>query len=155
MALVSSVRAPHVLLIAHNMILFASLWLHIHIFKMRELGGRLKFARSTFGAISAVPTCLADSGLMSCVTSAASMPIGLMPTACQRGKSWIIFNPTSCVTIWSGTCMFLARLSRAICLAHIHTSQIQPTMIVLKKASFSVTTLLRLTSGCIVFVLRR
>jgi hypothetical protein len=24
------------------------------------------------------------------------MPTGLMPTACQRGESWIIFSPTSC-----------------------------------------------------------
>jgi hypothetical protein len=33
--------------------------------------------------------------------------------------------------------MCLAHTSRAICLAHILTSQIRPTMIVLKKASFS------------------
>ena len=104
---------------------------------MRELRGRLEFAKSTFGVFSAVPTCLADSGLMRCVTSAASMSTGLMPTVCQRGKSWIIFSPTSCVTIWSRTCMFLARMSRAICLAHILMSQIRPTMIVLKRVSFS------------------
>ena len=155
MTLASSVRAPHLLLIAHSMILSASLWLHIHISKMRELRGRSEFAKSTFGAFSAVPTYLADSVLMRCVTSAVSMTTDLMPTACQRGKSWIIFSPTSCVTIWSRTCIFLARTSRVICLAHILTSQIRPTMIVLKRASFSVTTLLRLTSGCIVFVLRR
>jgi hypothetical protein len=33
MALASSVRAPHLLLIAHSMILSVSLWLHIHISK--------------------------------------------------------------------------------------------------------------------------
>jgi hypothetical protein len=68
---------------------------------------------------------------------------------------WIIFSPTSCVTIWLRTCMFLARTSRVICLANILTLQIRPTMILLKRASFSVTILLRLTSGCIAFVLAR
>jgi hypothetical protein len=51
--------------------------------------------------------------------------------------------------------MFLARMSRVICLAHILTSQIRPTMIVLKRVCFSEMTLLLLISGCIVFVLKR
>jgi hypothetical protein len=76
MALASSVRAPHLLLNAHNMMLSVSLRLHIHISKMRELRGRSDFAKSTFGAFSA--TCLADFGLMRCVISAASTLIGLM-----------------------------------------------------------------------------
>ena len=115
--------------------------------------GRSEFAKNTFGVFSGVPTCLADSGLMRYVTSAVSIPTDLMPTACQRGKNWIIFSPTSCVTIWSRTCMFLARRSRAICLAYILTSQIRPTMV--KRVSFSVTTLLRLIFGCISFVTTR
>ncbi len=99
-----SVRAPHSLLFTHNMILSVNLWLHIHIFKMREMRGRLEFAKITFGVFSSVLTCLVDSDLMSYVTSASSMPTGL----------WINFSPTSCVTIWSRTCMFLTRTSRVI-----------------------------------------
>jgi hypothetical protein len=56
MALASSVRCPHLLLITHIMILCVSLWFHIHISKMRELRGRSEFAKSTFSAFSAVPT---------------------------------------------------------------------------------------------------
>jgi hypothetical protein len=102
---------------------------------MRELRGRSEFAKSTFGVFSAVPTYLADSGLMRCVTSAASMPTDLMPTACRKADHLqphelrhnltkdlhvfgsyviIIFSPTSCVTIWSKTCMFLARTRIAL-----------------------------------------
>jgi hypothetical protein len=106
-----------------------------------------------------------------CLLRSASLPRRFWPDAlrhfCRLYAYWpdanglsaweklIIFSPTSCVTIWSKTCMFLARTSRVICLAHILTSQIRPTMIVLKKASFSVTSLLRQTSRCIVFVLAR
>ena len=104
------------------LLLSASLWLHTLMTKMRELSGRSEFAKNTFGVFSGVPTCLADSGLMRYVTSAVSIPTDLMPTACQCGKNWIIFSPTSCVTIWSRTCMFLARTSRVICRAHILTS---------------------------------
>jgi hypothetical protein len=59
---------------------------------MRDLRGRSEFAKSTFGAFSAVPTCLADSGLMLCVTSVVSMIIDLMSTTCRRGKSWTAFS---------------------------------------------------------------
>ncbi len=137
------------------MILSVSLWLHIHRSKMRELRGRSEFAKSTFGVFSAVSTYLADSGLMCCVTSAVSMSTGLMPTTCQSGKSWIIFRPTSCVTILSRTCMLLARVSRIICLTHILTSQIRPTMIVLKRVCFSEMTWPLLISGCVAFVQKK
>ena len=34
-------------------------------------------------------------------------------------ESWTAFSLTSCVTTWSKICMFLARMSRATCLANI------------------------------------
>ncbi len=137
MALASSVRSPHLLLIAHSMILSVILWLHIHISKMRELRGRSEFAKSTFGAFSAVPTCLADSGLMRCVTSASYTLIALMPTAGRCGKSWTAFSLTRCVTIWLKICMSLARMSRATCLANILMYQIRLMMIVLRRVCLS------------------
>ena len=83
-----------------SMILSVSFWIYIHISKMRELRGRLEFAKNTFGAFSAVPTYLVDSGLTRCVTSAVSTLIGLMPTACRRGKSWTASSLTRCATTW-------------------------------------------------------
>jgi hypothetical protein len=84
-----------------------------------------------------------------------------MPTACQSGKSWIISRPTSWVTIWSRTCMFLARTTRELddlSRTHPHvtdTTHDDRAEDSVKRVSFSVTTLLRLTSGCIPFVLAR
>jgi hypothetical protein len=100
MELASSVRAPHLLLIAHSMILSVNLLLPIHKTKIRDLRGWSEFAKSTFGGFSAVPTCLADSDLIRCVTSVSSMLIGLMSTSCRCGKSWTGFSLTRCVTIW-------------------------------------------------------
>ncbi len=82
-----------------SMILSVNFWIYIHISKMRELRGRSEFAKSTFGALSTVPTCLGESVLILCVTSVVSTLIGLMSTVCRCGKSWTAFRLTRCVTI--------------------------------------------------------
>ena len=125
MTLSISVRVPHLLLIAHSILLSVSLCLHILMTKMCELRGQSEFAKNTFGVFSVLSTCLTDFDLTHCVISADSIPTGLCPTVCRCGKSWIIYRTTSCVIIWSRTSIFLARTSQDICLAHILTSQIR------------------------------
>ncbi len=78
-----------------------SLVSYTHIQNARVEGAtRICDQKITFGAFSAVPTCLEDSGLIHCVTSTVSTLIGLMSTACRCGKSLIVFSLTRCVTIW-------------------------------------------------------
>jgi hypothetical protein len=74
------------LIIAKSMVLSESPWLDKPLITTRELRGRSEFAKNSFVVSFAAPTCREGSGLMLCDTIAASMPIGLMATACRRGK---------------------------------------------------------------------
>jgi hypothetical protein len=155
MALASSVRAPHSLLIAHSMILSASLWLHIHISKMRELRGQSEFAKNT----------------SRCLLRSANLPRRFWPDAlrhfCRRYAYWPDDNGLSA---WEKLDHLQPNELRHNLVKDLHVfgsyvtghlprallmSQIRPTMIVLKRVSFSEMTLLLLISGCIVFVLNR